>query len=104
MKKLYLILAIIGFAIPNYFVALESIETGNIMLYKDVVHTFEQMFANRISTIFSIDLLFAVMIFFIWSASESKKLGKSMPYWIWGCTMLLGLAGGFPLFLWWKEK
>lgn len=104
MKKVYLVLAILGFLIPNYFVLLESIETGNILLYADPVSTFSNMFANRISSIFAIDLLLAVVIFFIWSYFESKKLQIKNVGYVWLITMLFGLAAGFPLFLYLREK
>lgn len=104
MKKVYLILAVIGFVLPNIFVYMESVETGNILLYANPTATIDGMFSNRISTIFMIDLLFAVLVFFIWSYSESKRLGiKKYPL-VWILTMLLGLAGGFPLFLYLREK
>ncbi len=104
MKKVYLILAIIGFILPNYLVFLESVETGNIMLYADIPHTFQQMFANRIATIFMIDLLWAVLIFFLWSYHDSKVHQVKKVYWVWLSTMLLGLAGGFPLYLYFREE
>ena len=72
MKKIYLVLSIIGFLLPNIFVAMESIETGNILLYANPAATIQGMFANRISSIFMIDLLLAVIVFFIWSYQESK--------------------------------
>lgn len=103
MKRIYLIISIIGFILPNSLVLLEGIENYNILLYTDPLATFSGMFANRISTIFAIDLLWAVMVFFVWSYVESKKhpikhLGK-----IWICTMLFGLAGALPLFLYFRE-
>lgn len=103
MKKLYLILAILGFIAPTILVFFESVETGNILLYANPMATMEGMFANRISTIFMIDLLFAVTVFFVWSYASRgsmpmKKLGM-----VWALTMLFGLAGGFPLFLYLKE-
>ena len=104
MKKTYLILCIIGFISPNVLVAMESIETGNVLLYANPVATFTAMFANRISTIFAIDLLFAVLVFFIWSYQEAKKHQIPSLWLVWLLTMLLGLAGGFPLFLYLKEK
>ena len=103
MKRIYLILTIVGFALPNYFVLLESIETGNILLYMDISATINGMFANRISTIFSIDLFLAVFVFFIWSYQESKKQGIKNVGWIWVATMLFGLGGGLPLFLYVRE-
>ena len=103
-KALYLTLTVVGFLAPNILVFLESIETGNILLYTNLIATFEGMFANRISTIFMIDLLFTVMVFFMWTFSEGRKHGIQKIWVVWLMTMLLGLAGGFPLFLYIKEK
>ncbi len=103
MKNIYLILSVLGFIIPSILVFIESMETGNILLYTDLKATFSGMFANRISTIFMIDLLFAVLIFFIWSYQESKQHGIKGLYLVWLLTMMFGLAGGFPLFLFLRE-
>ncbi len=104
MKKVYLVLAIIGFILPNYFVMFESIETGNVLLYTNISATIQGMFANRISTIFVIDLLFAVSVFFIWSWVESKRMQIKGIGWVWASTMIFGLAGGFPLFLYLRAR
>ena len=104
MKTIYLILCLIGFLLPNVLVVMESIETGNVLLYTNPAATFEAMFANRISTIFAIDLLFAVLVFFIWSFRESRKHQVRSLGLVWALTMLLGLAGGLPLFLYLREK
>ena len=104
MKNLYLILAVAGFIAPTVLVVIESFETGNILLYTNPIATIEGMFANRISSIFMIDLLFVVLVFFIWSFSEGKKYRIKNIGLVWLLTMLLGLAGGLPLFLYLKEK
>lgn len=39
MQRIYLILAILGFIAPNILVAIESFETGNILLW---VHLWQQ--------------------------------------------------------------
>jgi hypothetical protein len=103
MKNLYLLLAILGFILPSIFVSIESVETGNILLYTQPLATIEGMFANRISTIFMIDLLFGVLVFFIWTFTESKKHQISNLWLVWLLTLLLGFAGGFPLFLYLRE-
>lgn len=103
MKTVYLTLAIIGFIAPNILVAMESVETGNILLYTNLMATMEGMFANRISTIFMIDLLFAVLVFFLWTYFDGKNLGMRKIGLVWLLTMLLGLAGGFPLYLYLQE-
>lgn len=102
-KNIYLILAILGFILPTYFVLKESIDTGNIMLYADPKATLDGMLATRISTIFSIDLLFAVLVFFIWSYYEHQQKKIKGTYISWGISMLFGLASGFPLFLYLRE-
>ena len=103
-RTLYLSLAIIGFISPTLLVITESIETGNILLYTHPLATIEGMFANRISTIFMIDLLFAVLVFFIWTYIDGKKHGVKKVGIVWLLTLLLGLAGGFPFYLYMKEK
>ena len=104
MKRLYLLLSIIGFIAPSILVAIESVETGNILLYTNPIATIEGMFSNRISTIFMIDLLFTVMVFFVWTYVDGKKAGIKNIRLVWILTMLLGLAGGFPFYLYLKEK
>lgn len=100
----YLILAIIGFILPSILVFQESVESGNILLYSNPMETIDGMFANRISSIFLIDLLFAVLVFFIWSYYESKRYGIKNIWIFWVLTMLLGFAGGLPFFLYRRQR
>ncbi len=104
LQTLYLILAIIGFIAPSILVFIESIESGNILLYTQPLATIEGMFENRISTIFMIDLLFTVFVFFIWTYFDSKKNNVNKIGLVWFLTLLLGLAGGFPFYLFLREK
>lgn len=104
MRKTYLVLAVIGFIVPNIFVAIESYQTGNILLWLDPAATVKGVFGNRISTAFILDLLFAVVVFFIWTFHESKSLGIKNVWKYWLLTLLFGMAGTFPLFLYHREK
>ncbi len=104
MKNQYLALAIIGFIIPNIYVAIESFETGNILLWLDPTATLNGMFGNRISTAFILDLLLVVLVFFYWTHREGKKHQIKRVWLIWILTLLFGMAGTFPLFLHWREK
>ena len=104
MRTTYLVLAIVGFVAPNILVTVESFETGNYLLYTNLIATMESMFANRISSIFAIDLLFAILVFFIWSYHDAQRLNIKKVWQVWLLTMLFGLAGGLPLFLYWREK
>ena len=103
MEKIYLILCLLGFILPNIFVLKVGIETGNILLWTDINTTIQQMFANDISTAFIIDLFFIVFLFLIWSYLEAQKYQVKW-FWIsWLWTMAFGIASGLPLFLYLRE-
>ena len=104
MKNVYLLLTIIGFVAPNIFVFMVSVDTGNILLWRDIPTTFANMFANDTSSAFMVDLLLVVLVFFIWSYREAKKYKIKNLWFIWLLTMSLGLSGTFPLFLYLREK
>jgi hypothetical protein len=103
MKKVYLFLSVIGFIIPNIIVYMVSVETGNYLLLLNPSATIAGMFANGISSAFIADLLVVVFVFFIWSESQAKRY-KIKRVWIyWLLTLLFGMAGTFPLFLYMIE-
>lgn len=104
MKKAYLFLAVLGYLVTNPLMLLESYENKNILLWAKPWDTISLLFANRISTIFATDLLFVVLVFFIWSYSESKRVKMKTPWLYWLLTMLFGLAGTLPLFLYAREN
>src|SRR5262245_38118932 len=104
MKNLYLILAIVGYIVPNILVMLESAQTGNVLFLIDPRATLNGMFASRIASAFILDLLFAVAVFFIWTYREAKKYQMKNVWRYWLLTMLFGLAGTLPLFLYDRER
>lgn len=104
MKKIYLILSAIGFILPNIWVTKVSLATGNWLLWMDIKTTLSEMFNNDISTAFTIDLLFVVLVFFVWSYVEAKKHQVPKLGLVWILTLLFGLAGAFPLFLYFREQ
>ena len=55
MKKVYIILTVIGFIAPNILVAMQSVETGNVLLWLNPTETILGMFQNKISSVFIID-------------------------------------------------
>ena len=104
MKHKYLILTVIGTILPNIFVAKETMESGNILLYAHPLDTFNAMFVNNISSAFIMDLLFIVVLFLIWSYNESKRLNIKNIGYVWAYTFAFGIAGGLPLFLYLRER
>lgn len=103
-SKGYLLLTIIGTILPNIFVVKESIQSGNYLLYARPLETFQQMFANNPASAFVTDLLFIVILFLVWSYQESKRLNIKNIWFVWLYTFALGLAGGLPLFLYFRSK
>jgi len=104
MRRVYIILAIIGFVAPNIPVVIESVETGNWLFWLDPQATLHGMFGNSISTAFIIDLFAAIITFIIWSYFEAKKFNIKNVWLIWILTLLFGIGGPFPLFLYLREK
>jgi hypothetical protein len=102
-RKIYLTLSILGFIIPNYFTLKVSIETGNILYWTKPAETLAGMFDNDISSGFVLDLLPAVLVFLVWSYWESKKLNIKNWSILVVLSLLFGIAGPFPLFLYWRE-
>lgn len=103
-STLYLLLAVAGFIAPNIFVAIESVKTGNVLLWLDPAATLHGMFGNRISIAFTIDLLVAVLVFFVWTYHEAKRYEMRNVWKYWVLTLLFGMAGTWPLFLYDREK
>lgn len=104
MRSLYALLAVVGFIVPNVLVFQESIETGNILLWLDPAATLSGMFGNRIAAAFVTDLLCVVLVALVWIVIESKRLNMKNSWVYIALTLLFGLAGPLPLFLYQREK
>lgn len=104
MRSLYALLAVVGFIVPNILVFRESVETGNILLWLDPAATLGGMFGNRIAAAFVTDLLCVVLVALIWIVIESKRLNMKNSWIYIVLTLLFGLAGPLPLFLYQREK
>lgn len=104
MRSLYALLAVAGFIVPNVLVFQESVETGNILLWLDPAATLGGMFSNRIAAAFVTDLLCVVLVALVWIVVESKRLNMKNSWIYIVLTLLFGLAGPLPLFLYQREK
>jgi hypothetical protein len=100
MKKWgYLVLAVIGFVFPYYFLLSFLVENG-----LDVELLLAQLFANDISTFFAVDLLITAVVFWIFVYREAKRW--EMRHW-WRYvvfTLVVGPSFAFPLFLYARER
>ena len=103
MKKLFLILSILGYIAPNIWVVMVSVETGNMLLWTDPVATAQGMFNNDISTAFTVEILFVVAVVMLWMFVEAKRVGMNKPYYFYLLIWLFGLSGTLPLFLYFRQ-
>jgi hypothetical protein len=98
-ERLLLVLAVIGFVVPNLCVLIFFGDEG-----LDIGGYFSLWFASTPSTQLVLDLSIAALAFFVWAVAEARR----EPFaWWWLCipaTFLVGLCFGLPLFLWMRER
>jgi hypothetical protein len=99
MKTLYLLLAIVGLVLPYYFLAAFLVEHG-----LDLALLVQQLFANRISTFFAVDLIISSAVFWVFVYQESAR--RQVPHaWVFVATnLLVGLSFALPLFLYVRQS
>lgn len=98
-KTVYLLLCIVGFAAPyTAFIAWLAEHGPNGRLFV------QQLFANRISTFFALDVLVSAVVLLRFSALESRRLQLHSRWVILVATLLVGVSFGLPLFLYLRER
>lgn len=97
-KLVYLILAIIGFILPYYF-----------LISFLMTHGFDsrlflvQLFATPISTFFAVDLLLSCVVFIVFLKQEAERNAMKHQWIYWVLLLTVGLSFALPLFLWARE-
>lgn len=104
MEWLYLSLAIVGYLVPNTLTLIESVQTGNILFWADPVRTTSELFSNRTSAAFALDLFGTAVVVLIWMTQEARRTGIGRVWRFWVLTLLFGVAGTLPLFLFLRER
>lgn len=103
-RYIYLALAIAGYAITGIPMVLETMRSGNILFWTDPHRTASELFANLTSTSFALDAMVAAVVLIIWMTVESRRLKIGRVWLFWVLTLLFGIAGTFPLFLYFRER
>jgi hypothetical protein len=103
IARVYLILTVVGFAVPNTVTLIESVQTGNILFWTDPARTTSELFVNRTSAAFALDLFATAVVALIWMTREAARVGIERVWRFWVLTLLFGLGGTFPLFLYLRE-
>jgi hypothetical protein len=94
LKTIYLLLCILGTVLPYSQFLPFLLEHGlNIPLF------IEQLFANKISSFFALDLIVSSLVFWVFVFWEGTRL-KMPNLWIYvASNLLIGVSLGLPLFL-----
>jgi hypothetical protein len=98
-KRLYLILAVIGFVCPYYFF-ISFLRTQGL----DGKAFVQELFGTRISIFFAVDLLISCVVFVRFLRQEARR--RSIAHWWLYLVALLtvGLSFALPLFLYVRES
>ena len=100
----YLGLAVVGYVVTAVPMLLESARSGNILFWADPRRTLAELFVNLTTTAFALDLLAVVVVALIWMTREARRVGMPRVWPFWLLTMLFGLGGTLPLFLYFREQ
>jgi phosphoglycerol transferase MdoB-like AlkP superfamily enzyme len=98
-KTIYFIFAVLGLVLPYYFLISFLSENGlNLALI------IQELFANKISTFFAIDLIISIIVFWFYLYHEATTR-KMKNWWVYILASLtVGLSFALPLFLYFRER
>ena len=94
LRRLYLAGAVLGLVLPYAAFVPFLVEHG-----LDLALFAEQMFANRIATFFSLDVIVSSLVLWIFVFSEGRRLGMGRLWLYVACNLLVGVSLALPLFL-----
>jgi hypothetical protein len=99
MKRIYLLLALAGWALPYYFLVSFLVEND-----LDLPLLVSQLFANDFSTFFAVDLILTALVLLLFSYWEVARL-RMRNWWVYlVATLAIGPSFALPLFLYCREK
>ena len=104
MQGVYLTLAVIGYLAPGVPMIIESARSGNLLFWTDPQRTTSELFVNLTSTAFALDLAAVVVVALVWMTREARRVGIGRVWAFWVLTLLFGLGGTLPLFLYVRER
>jgi hypothetical protein len=104
MQRAYLMLAGVGYLAAGVPMLVESARSGNLLFWTDPERTAAELFANLTSTAFALDLFVVVLVALIWMTREARRLEIGHAWAFWVLTLLFGLGGTLPLFLYARER
>ena len=104
MQRVYLTLSAVGYLAAGVPMLVESARSGNLLFWTDPHRTVTELFANLTSTAFALDLAAVVVVALVWMTREARRVGVGRVWAFWVLTLLFGLGGTLPLFLYARER
>lgn len=98
-KSLYLFLCVFGAVLPYSLFVPFLLENG-----LDFRRILEEMFANRISGSFALDVIVSSIVFWVFVFVEGKRAGVTNLWAPIAANIVVGLSLGLPLFLYLRER
>jgi hypothetical protein len=99
LKTVYLILCVVGAALPYWQLAPWLAENGlNLPLF------FRQLFENRVGAFFGMDVFVSAAVLLVFSFAEGKRLGVRHLWLPAAAVVTVGVSLGLPLFLYMRER
>lgn len=99
LKHLYLTLCIVGGFLP-YIPFIPFLRDHGL----DFPTIFAELFVNRISRAFAIDILVSSIVFWVFVLVEGRRAGMKHLWAPLAANVIVGLALGLPLFLYMRES
>ncbi len=104
MQRVYLALAFVGYLATGIPMIIESARSGNILFWTKPQLTIDGLFGSLTSTAFTLDLMIVVLVALIWITREARRVRVPNVWAFWALTLLFGLGGTLPLFLYFRER
>ena len=98
-KTLYLFLCVVGAVLPYSLFVPFLLENG-----LDLRLVVDQLFANRISGSFALDVIVSSIVFWVFVFVEGRRAGVTRLWVPIAANLVVGLSLGLPLFLYLRER
>lgn len=98
-KTIYLVLCLVGAVLPYSLFVPFLVENGF-----DLRLIVREMFANRISGSFALDVIVSSIVFWVFLLVEGRRAGVKNLWAPIAANVVVGLSLGLPLFLYMRER
>jgi hypothetical protein len=99
IRYAYLVLCVVGTVLPSWelvgFLGEHGLDVGLMV---------EQLFANRVSGFFGLDVIESSVVLWVLVVTEGRRLGMRRLWVYFGCSLTVGVSLGLPLFLLMRER